>query len=253
MIELAATLILVPIFLFSVILYVHFNRCVYFRENVPSEQITDDKITSLDLEERLDTYKRITDVYESTLSRLPSMIEMNYYLRQVIDESEFKFSDIRKILQESNEYQTNAHAHAHAHVTEETRGTARFSPMDPNYYNNPINLNIMDVFFEASKCVTKAGHALSKQIDTIPMISGIAFDDSYEYKQPLAKYSNDRNMNELMGNIARNTYYLNNKPDHTEQIVSQPVVYPSNMSSDILYDLENILGDKHETGSPYTF
>lgn len=239
MLEIAATLVVVPILLVSLVVFVSYNlpRCEFFQVPVTPEQEQDNTDLDLDLETRLEMYKKITDIYESTLLRLPSMIELNYYLKQVLDDSDFKISDIKDILQESLEYKK-------PNVKTQSK---RYSPMDPSYYNDPINTNLMDVFFEASKCVKKVD---SKQSE-LPMISGIAFDESYEYKQPLAKYSSDRNMNELMGNIARNTYYLNNTADHTEQIVSQPLIYPSNMSADILYDIENILGDNNAAGAPY--
>lgn len=204
--------------------------------------------TDENLEERLEIYKLITDVYEKVLMRLPSMDELNFYLKRVVTGIGFDVTEIEMILRSSSEFIQNEASSPESHI--------RFSPMDPNYYKVPITTNIMDVFFETSKCVKKATEdSTQKKKTEFPMISGIAFDDeTYHYKQPLAKYSSDRNMNELMGNIARNTYYLNNKADVTEQIVSQPVIYPSNMSENLLTDLENIMSNgtkSSEAGAPY--
>lgn len=265
-------------------------------------------IDSINLEDRLETYRQITGIYEAVLKRLPSMEEMNYYLKQIVGDKSFGIDQVEVILKFSKEYQdveaedvepgTQPHKMYHELfgsdpskalgeflqekyvelnsddekfkrylkalrvVDEEESSTEignteivdnRYSPMDPNYYHVPITTNLMDVFFETSKCVQNVSRKVNPWSDpSTPMLTGIAIDA--DYKQPLAKYSNDRNMNELMGNIARNTYYLNNKLDPKEQIVSQPIVYPSNMSANLVSDMESYASDgmhSSQFGTPY--
>lgn len=241
---------------------------------------------SLKLEDRLDIYKIITDVYDSTLHRLPSMKELNYYMQLLVSE-DFTDVDLKTLLVASSEYvledpiqlyykpvfgttavepmytflkdkfvelnksgerftaylmalnASGVSAESKPVESETSPVHVSYSPMDPNYYDKPIDTKAMDVFWETSKCVQKTTN------QPIPSaLTGIAIN---EYQQPLAKYSNDRNMNELMGNIARNTYYLNHEPDHKDQIVQQPVILPSNMSGNLVTDMSSFLGDSMQT------
>ena len=93
------------------VIYPAVDRSVVAKEASPTPitgVVTSDAALSvlqnMDLEKRMDAYRKITAVYETNLYRLPNIKELNYYTYRMQVDKDFSLVKLEFVLQSSREY-----------------------------------------------------------------------------------------------------------------------------------------------------
>lgn len=66
--------------------------------------LSDDKKLTIDFTERVDSYRKIMQVYEQSLNRLPNKKELDYYTYTLLTDKSFSIEKLKTVLESSQEY-----------------------------------------------------------------------------------------------------------------------------------------------------